>query len=90
LKILKHQLSKQLGPLLDFILVTRSACTKASTRVPTQITCQTFKQHSARWELEGCAFRRSVRAFAGLHSYECLPSERGRQYSHGLHSVNFL
>jgi hypothetical protein len=49
---------------------------KASTRVPTQITCQTFKQHPARCGAEGLARRGA-------------PVERGRKYSHRLHSVNF-
>jgi hypothetical protein len=49
---------------------------KASTRVPTQITCQTFKQRPARCGAEGLA-RSGV------------PVERGRKYSHRPHSVNF-
>jgi hypothetical protein len=50
LKILNHQKEQiQNGSnlLLDIILVTRSLRQRLKTRVPTQITCQTFKEHPA-------------------------------------------
>jgi len=49
-----------------------------STRVPTQITCQTFKEHSYPRGAERGAVHAST-----------VPGERGRKYSHRPHSVNF-
>jgi hypothetical protein len=49
-----------------------------STRVPTQITCQTFKEHSYPLGAEKGA----------VHALD-VPGERGRKYSHRPHSVNF-
>jgi hypothetical protein len=68
--------------LLD-ILVTRSACTKHRRESPHKLPAKLLK--SAR-----PARGRELRASRALESRDHARLERGRKYSHGPHSVNFL
>jgi hypothetical protein len=56
------------------------------TRVPTQITCQIFKEHPQALRLRGSHIAARAHDDALLRS----TGERGRKYSHRLSSVNLL
>jgi hypothetical protein len=94
LKILNHQKEQiQNGSnlLLDIILVTRSLRQRLKTRVPTQITCQTFKEHPAALRAWGKGPGSIARShipsteMTGPHTYHpsriAAGAARGAQYS---------